>query len=310
MTDDPAAPDLAIMLLTAPHPATRSAAVFLERIFAASGRTIAFQLITDADHPLAAGTPALHLRPGVSDALDLAVTADPHGQPALRAACALLSRLDERWHSVPRLSLECVVDRPYEAVRCLSRQLGLPPAETVFTAADGLIPTLRDEVAPFLHVLPFLAAIEPGEPGLAWMDEGIPALDGLDDMPAMVRMGVPRQMLVVTRPGAAPTAGLLERANGWRRHHAELGDPALGQPTAEGALGLICFDRVHGVALGDTLDLVMDRLAPGGLLCGQERTDTAVEGTVAQLTKAGDRHHLVFALSGSTWRTAAPAWWR
>jgi len=310
MTDDPAAPDLALLLLTVPHPATRRAAAFLERIFAASGRRIAFSLATTADHRREADVPALYLCPGVTDALDLAVTADLHGQPALRTACALLADLDERWRGVPRLSLECVVDRPHEAVRCISRQLGLAPAEAVLAAADALLPALRDDVVPFLHVLPFLAATEPSEPGIAWMDEGMSALDVLEDVLAMVSADVPRHMLVVTRSGAVPVTGLVERATGWRQDHVELGDPALGLPAAEGALGLVCFDRVHGMLLGDMLDRVMDRLAPGGLLCGEERTDTAAEAAVAQLTKAGDRHHLVFALSGNTWRAIAPAWWR
>jgi hypothetical protein len=299
-----------MLLLTAPHPATRCAVAFLERVFIAGGRRIAFERITDADRALDTGVPAIHLRPGAADALGLAVTADPDGRSGLRAACALLAHLDDRWHGVPRLSLESVVDRPQEAVRLVSRRLGLDPAETLLAAADALVASLRDEVTPFLHVLPFLAAVEPEKPDIAWIDGGLSAPDGLADMLASVPTGVPRHMLVVAGPGAAVDAGPVAPVVGWRQHRIAPGDPLPEEPGADGTLGLAFFDGIHGMVLDDLLDRVMGRLAPGGMLCGRERNDTTVEAAVAQLTKAGDRHQLVFTLSGTLWRAVAPAWWR
>jgi hypothetical protein len=310
MTYDLAASDRPVVILTVPHPATRRAADFLRQVFAAGDRRVAFTLVTDADRVRETGVPTFYLRPGVTDALDLAVAGEVHRQSASPAACALLAALDERWHGVPRLSLECVMDRPCDAVRFISRELGQIPVETMLAAAEAKVTALREDVAPFLHVLPFLAAVDPGEPGVAWMDEGLSALNGVEDVLALVPPGIPRRMLVVTRPEIAPAVDLGALAPGWRLDPCELGGAARCGSAAEGGFGLVYLDRVHGCVLGELLDRVMDRLVPGGLLCGKEHTDMAVEAAVAQLTKAGERHQLVFALSGDMWCAIPPAWWR
>lgn len=298
-------PHARLVLLTMPHPATLQAATFLQAIVAAGEDRIACELVTDGDRVLGADEIALYLRPAAADVLALAVMAGPIGAGELQAAGARLAELDDRWRHVPHLSLEDLLAKPQEAVCFLSHHLKTPLGNRSLAEAEARIDALRKGVAGQEHPLAFLASLDPSIPEATWMDDGL-----YDEIRDYISPNAPRHLLVLEGKGSSDIGDVLPDSAEWivstipfdSKTSAQLEVITIPQ-------GVIHLHHVGNAALpSDLLDLIMARLAPMGLVSGEERSETAVQSIVARLTQGGSNHNLVFLLSGPRWLATSRSW--
>ena len=291
-----------LTIVTVPQPAARQTAAFLQAIVTTGKAPILCDVATSGLPEITATT--VYLRPEVIDVLDLAIMADRTGTEGIRDACCRLAKLDDQWGHLPRLSLEDVIARPYEAARFLSHRLETPLGDGA-AVIESRIDALRQYVAGYDHPLAFLASVEPCVGSAEWEDHGLH-----DDIGEFIFLDTPRRILVLTDGERPNTPVPLRDVTNWTVAEIPFGDGCAARLRDIAVpQGVIHLNHAEDAAIDDLLDPIMTHLSTRGILSGEERAETAAESVIARLTKGGDDHDLVFLLSGHRW-LATPRSWR
>jgi hypothetical protein len=288
-----------LTLVAVPHPAMERTATFISAVLAACEAPVACTLETSSERLPAAGETAIYLRPDITNAAALTATADFGTATRLHNACSMIATFDDRCRHLPRLPWERLLADPHYALRLFAEHLQTRVGGEAYAAADAQIAALRSDVSSYDHPVPFMAALDFEAGNTAWVAGG----NDYEDLAHLLSDSVPRTLLILAESNHHAVSVPVGDPDAWQISRAAIQDEAAFQPQGEtNAEGIIYFHHVDAVTgIGDFLDRSLRRLAPGGLLCGREASEAAVENVVAKLTQVGQWGELTFILSGPRW---------
>ncbi len=304
-----AAPDIAapivqprrVLVVAAPHPATRRLYADIVELAAASeppAAPVTFELATSLED--CEGRPhddLIYLRSECSSGCRIAASLGEPEQGRLMPAAVMMTRLEFHWWERPKLTVEGALTDPAYLHTRLSELLGLRFGPAALELSRLQFIARAPDADRYCEPLGYMAALElasgPAEPAPAL------AVGAGELLARTLRAHAPTGLMVVAEEPAAALARLVSAFVVGADTAVHAPDGAI-DALAGRAPGVVCLvDMVEAPRLAELVEAFQ---AARWMLCGRERSGEAVAELRSRCVHGGVDLKMTYVVEGADWK--------